>query len=48
MAQDPKNLSMFDNKKKDGGVSLERLAQIVKDRDIEIVKTPTKARLIEK
>ena len=48
MAQDPKNLSMFDNKKKDGGVSLERLAQIVKDRDIEIVETPPKARLIEK
>ena len=48
MAQGPKNLSMFDNKKKDGGVSLERLAQIVKDRDIEIVETPPKDRLIEK
>ena len=28
---------LFDKKKNDDGVSLERLAQIVKDRDIEIV-----------
>ena len=42
MAQDPKFLSVFDKKKNDDGVSLERLAQIVKDRDIEIVETHPK------
>ena len=39
MAQDSKFLSVFDKKKNDDGDSLERLAQIVKDRDIEIVET---------
>jgi hypothetical protein len=57
MAQDPKFLSVFDNKiffgffynkKNDDGVSLERLAQIVKDRDIEIVETPPKDKPKEK
>ena len=42
MAQDPKILSLFENKHKAKGVSLERLAQIVKDKDIEIVETPDK------
>ena len=42
MAQDPKILSLFENKHKATGVSLERLAQIVKDKDIEIVETPDK------
>ena len=42
MAQDPKILSLFENKHKTTGVSLERLAQIVKDKDIEIVETPDK------
>ena len=42
MAQDPKILSLFENKQKATGVSLERLAQIVKDKDIEIVETPDK------
>ena len=45
MAQDPKFLSVFDKKKNDDGVSLERLAQIVKDRDIEILETPPKINL---
>ena len=45
MAQDPKFLSVFDKKKNDDGVSLERLAQIVKDRDIEIVETPQRINL---
>ena len=48
MAQDPKFLSVFDKKKNDDGVSLERLAQIVKDRDIEIVETPPKDKPKEK
>lgn len=48
MAQDPKFLSVFDEKKNDYGVSLERLAQIVKDRDIEIVETPPKDKPKEK
>ena len=42
MAQDPKILSLFENKYKTTGVSLERLAQIVKDKDIEIIETPDK------
>jgi len=42
MAQDPKISSLFENKHKAAGVSLERLAQIVKDKDIEIVETPDK------
>jgi len=42
MAQDPKILSLFENKHKTTGVSLERLAQIVKDKDIEIIETPDK------
>lgn len=48
MAQGPKFSSVFDKKKKDDGVSLERLAQIVKDRDIEIVETPPKDKPTEK
>ena len=48
MAKDPKFLSVFDKKKNDDGVSLERLAQIVKDRDIEIVETPSKDKPKEK
>ena len=42
MAQDPKILSLFESKHKATGVSLERLAQIVKDKDIEIIETPDK------
>jgi hypothetical protein len=48
MAKDPKFLSVFDKKKNDDGVSLERLAQIVKDRDIEIVETHPKDKPKEK
>ena len=48
MVKDPKFLSVFDKKKNDDGVSLERLAQIVKDRDIEIVETHPKDRPKEK
>ena len=48
MARDPKFLSVFDKKKNDDGVYLERLAQIVKDRDIEIVETPPKDKPKEK
>ena len=48
MAKDPKFLSVFDKKKNDDGVSLKRLAQIVKDRDIEIVDTSSKDKPKEK
>ena len=48
MAQDPIFLSVFDKKKNGDGVSLERLAQIVKDRDIEIIGTPLKDKPKEK
>ena len=48
MVQVSKFLSVLDKKKNDDGVSLERLAQIVKDRDIEIVETPKKDKPKEK
>ena len=48
MAQQPKSSPNLKTETKDSEVSLARLAQIVKDRDIEIVDMPTKEKPAKK